>query len=59
MKKRNKQDGNGMIFHQKVNVRKMSFFFKKDNFFLKVDKMDTYYWLESQFWAKNSKKCAV
>ena len=26
MKKRNKQDGNGMIFHQKVNVWKMSFF---------------------------------
>ena len=34
-------------------------FFKKDNFFLKVDKMDTYHELESQFWAKNSKKCAV
>ena len=34
-------------------------FLKKDNFFLKVDKMDTYYELESQFWAKNSKKCAV
>ena len=50
MKKRNKQDGNGMIFHQKVNVWKMSFF-KKDNFFLKVDKMDTYHELESQFWA--------
>ena len=58
MKKRNKQDGNGMIFHQKVNVWKMSFF-KKDNFFLKVDKMDIYHELESQFWAKNSKRCAV
>ena len=34
-------------------------FFKKDNFFLKVDKMDTYHELESQFWTKNSKTCAV
>ena len=46
-------------FSSKSKRLKNVVFLKKDNFFLKVNKMDTYHELESQFWAKNSKKCAV